>query len=139
MDVAEIFIAISLGLSFFLLYTRRKKWSTDKLRWLITGIVFLCGLLGLLNDKKHLYIHGFHFLLTPLIYNCFDRWFKHLSIRKYGRDFYLWLRGSDDIDDGFRDKNPHLKPLDRFFSLLLLFIIIGLMAFAASLQHSINN
>ena len=60
----------------------------------------------------------------PIIYNALDRLFKRISEAKYTRDFYLWLRGSFEIDDSFFGTNPHVNGLDKLFSLTLLCIII---------------
>ncbi len=127
MELWKIFLFSGLGLSFFLLFTRKKKWNSDLLRWGITGGLFVIGIAGFIIEKMSKTDYGFSFLCTPMIYNCFDRWFKYLSIKKYGRDFYLWLRHSDEIDYGIGGVNPHVKALDKLFSILLLFIITGLM------------
>ena len=139
MDLAELFIAVSLAVSFILLYARRKKWNTNGLRWVVTGTFFLIGMAGVVIDKGRLPDRGFYFLFIPFIYNCFDRWFKNISEKKYGRDFYLYLRYSGEINDGLFARNPHVKPLDKIFSFSLLFIIIGLMMLAVGLCYNNNH
>ncbi len=122
-------IMISFSVNFLLLYTRKSKWNTNLLRWSVTGLLFTIGILGL-NEVFQIDHKDFRFfswcLITPSIYNIFDRLFKFITERVYGRDFYLWLRGSSEIDDSFSGNNPHVKFLDGFFSLLLLAIIICL-------------
>jgi hypothetical protein len=137
MDLLELFIGLSLGMCFFLLYTRKKKWNSDLFRWGITGSLFFIGLTGFIIERTHQIDNGFYFLCPPLIYNCFDRWFKQLSVQKQGRDFYLWLSHSDEIDGSFRADNPHVKPFDKLFSILLLVIIIGLMVLSILLHRAI--
>lgn len=122
-------IGISYGINFLLLYTRKQSWNTDQLRWILTSVFFIIGIAGLLelinvNDKD------FHFfswcLITPFIYNILDRMFKRISEKKHKRDFYLWLRGSFEIDDSLFGKNPHVSGLDKLSSIVLLFAIIFL-------------
>lgn len=139
MDLVELFMAISLAVSFILLYSRKKKWNKNRLRWGVTGVLFLIGITSVLIDYGRLPDHGFYFLFSPLVYNCFDRWFKHISERKHGRDFYLYLRHSEEIDDGISASNPHLKSSDKIFSLLLLAIIIGLMVLGAVISYDLNH
>lgn len=124
MELWKIFLALGFGLSFFLLFERKKKWNSDLLRWCITGSLFVIGIVGFIIEKMNKTDYGFSFLCTPIVYNCFDRWFKYLSIKKYGKDFYLWLRYSDEIDYIW-GVNPHVKALDKLFSVLLLFIATG--------------
>ena len=119
-------ISLGMGLSCFLLYTRMKKWNTDKLRWTITGLFFAIGLLGLLlTDLKndHEMTTLFWGMIVPIIYNSADRLFKQLSEKYQNRDFFLYLRHSDEIKEYPLD-NPHVKPLDIVFSFGLLIIIV---------------
>ncbi|WP_157814114.1 hypothetical protein [Olleya sp. Bg11-27] len=41
------------------------------------------------------------------------------------RDFILFLRNSDEINNGFGAENPHVKNSDKLFSFGLLIIIVG--------------
>ncbi len=124
-----LFTSIGLCLSFILLYNRKKKWATDKNRWIISGGTFLVGLIGYLIKGLNATAFGLHFLFIPFVFNCFDRLFKFISIRRSGRDFYLYLRYSEEIDDKIFADNPHINGFDKFFSIALLFIIIGLIMF----------
>ncbi len=126
MELYILFFAISFGTCFILLYERKKKWATDKVRWIITLILALFGVIGVTFYKKEALKLGLPLLAAPIIYNCFDRWFKNLSIKKNGRDFYLYLSNSDEIDTRLFAKNPHVKFLDKLFSFLLLIIIFGI-------------
>ena len=62
---------------------------------------------------------------VPIIYWVFDRIFKRISENIHKRDFILFLRNSDEINNGFGSKNPHVKNSDKLFSFGLLIIIIG--------------
>jgi len=119
--------AISIGVNFFLLYNRKKKWATDNLRWSICIILLIAGLTFIFSSKAktdYEFMVFSYCLTTPIIYNSFDRLFKKLSKQFYGRDFYLWLRYSSEIDYSLFGKNPHVKASDIFFSITLLFLII---------------
>ena len=132
--MAFIFICISIGVPIFLLYTRKKSWCSDKLRWAITTTLFLIGIFGYLiekessifSDGKLDFHNGCYFLFSPFIYNLFDRILKTISIKKYNRDFYLFLRNSDEIDDTMFTSNPHINWFDKLVSFLLLILILGL-------------
>lgn len=119
-------ITVALGLSSFLLYTRKRKWNTDKFRWILTGIPFGIGLIGILlvelsvhKDSGMMFLN----LMVPLVYNFFDRLFKRLSQKQQKRDFYLYLSNSSEISSR-PNENPHVTELDMTFSFGLLTIII---------------
>lgn len=126
MNNSIIGIFLALGISNFLLYTRKKKWTKPHLRWLTTATLFVIGFLGLLlvEDTNKANRILFWCLCVPWFYYCTDRLFRFLSLRIYNRDFVLWLRGSDEIDGSLGGKNPHVKPLDIVFSLGLLILIM---------------
>lgn len=127
MDNSIIGIGIALGVSFFILYTRKKKWMTEKIVWLICIGLLAFGIFGLLysksefRDDKVMYF-GF---CVPIVYWIFDRLFKNISENIHKRDFILFLRYSDEINDGLGAKNPHVKDSDKLFSFGLLIIIVG--------------
>ncbi|GHE50805.1 hypothetical protein [Roseivirga thermotolerans] len=129
LDYLLLGIALSLGINFGLLYTRKYKWNSDALRWSLTVILLILGFLGLLgiieNDSPNFSYFSWC-LITPFIYNVFDWTFKKISIKRNKRDFYLWLQGSNEIDDTIDGKNPHVNSIDKLFSLILLIIIISL-------------
>ncbi len=126
MDNSIIGIGIALGVSFFILYTRKKKWMTEKIVWLICIGLLVFGIFGFLysksefRDDKVMYF-GF---CVPIVYWIFDRLFKKISENIHKRDFILFLRYSDEINDGFGAKNPHVKDSDKLFSFGLLIIIV---------------
>lgn len=125
MDNNIIGIGIALGISFLSLYTRKKAWMKPKIVWLICIVLFTIGWFNFSHSEfrndKIMYF-GF---CVPLIYWTFDRIFKQISERIHKRDFILFLQGSEEINDGFRAKNPHVKISDKLFSFGLLIIIIG--------------
>jgi hypothetical protein len=127
MSNSVIGIGIALGVSFFFLYTRGKKWTNPNLRWLMCGGLFISGLLGLvfMSDTSKANIMLYWGLCVPILSYGMDRLFRYLSFKIYDRDFVLWLCGSDEIDDSIGGRNPHVKPLDIVFSLgLLIFIVL---------------
>jgi hypothetical protein len=126
LDNSIIGIGIALGISLFILYTRKKKWMNPKIIWLTCFGLLAIGLFGLLysksefRDDKVMYF-GF---CVPIIYWVFDRIFKRISENIHKRDFILFMRYSDEINDGFGAKNSHVKESDKLFSFGLLIIIV---------------
>ena len=127
MDNSIIGIGIALGVSFFILYTRKKKWMTEKIVWLFCIGLLAFGIFGRLysksefRDDKVMYF-GF---CVPIVYWIFDRLFKKISENIHKRDFILFLRYSDEINYGLGAKNPHVKDSDKLFSFGLLIIIVA--------------
>ena len=127
MDNSIIGIGIALGVSFFILYTRKKKWMTEKKVWLICIGLLTIGIFGFLHSKSEfrddrVMYFGF---CVPIVYWIFDRLFKKVSENIHKRDFILFLRYSDEINDGLGAKNPHVKDSDKLFSFGLLIIIVA--------------
>lgn len=52
-----------------------------------------------------------------------------LSFTAYGRDYYLWLRDSSEIDN----PNIKFKALDKFISITMLLIVMTLPIFAVAI------
>jgi len=63
-------------------------------------------------------------LCIPMIYWLCDRLFKFISIKLHDRDFILFLRHSDEIDDQLGAENAHVDITDKLFSFGLLIIIV---------------
>lgn len=137
MDNSIIGIGIAIGLSFFFLYTRKKKWAKPGVRWLICSALFAIGLVGLkstpISNKDNIML--FWGLCVPIAYYSLDRLFRHLSFKIYDRDFILWLRWSDEIDNSLFGKNPHVKAYDRLFSIGLLIFIAMMTVLGTILSH----
>jgi hypothetical protein len=132
---AIIGICISLGLSIFMLYSRKSSWFSDKIRYMVVILLLTVGLLGLILAKFNNYRFIFYSMIVVVIFFITDKFFKFLSIKIHGRDFYLYLRGSNEILETFTPLkvNKHIKATDIIFSFALLIEIIGLSAFGAVL------
>lgn len=127
MDKSLIGTSIALGISFIIMYSRKEKWLNPKIVWLTLSGLCIIGVIGLIKTnaefKDNLIL--FYGFCVPLIYWIFDRIFKLISLRIQKRDFYLWLRNSDEIDNQLFAKNPHVKITDKILSFGLLIIIIA--------------
>lgn len=128
-----ISISLSIGLPFLLLYSRKKVWNNKKFKQALFFGMTVVGLLGFILSETNNYRLLFYAFLTTPIFLLVDYGFKLLSIQTHNRDFYLWLRFSDEIDDMDFGKNKHIKTTDIVFSISLLILIIGLMVFGAVL------
>ncbi len=120
-------IGIAIGVSFFILYNRKKKWLKPDVVWLICTVLLFIGIIGVIYPeyfKKYVTAFPFGFF-TPIIYWTFDRIFKRISENLKGRDFILYLRNSNEINNGLGANNSHVKVSDKLFSFGLLIIIIG--------------
>ncbi|TYP99679.1 hypothetical protein C7447_101283 [Tenacibaculum adriaticum] len=126
MNNSTIGICVALGVSFFFLYTRKKKWQNPKIVWLICFGLLLLGISGFVisNTKIKRDLILYYGFCIPIIYWFFDRLFKTLSFKIQNRDFILYLKGSDEIDSSLGGKNPHVKESDILFSFGLLIIIV---------------
>ena len=135
MDSFLVGIIISFSICFFLLYTRNRNWANQRLRWVLCTILFLLGLIGFgafQSNYNSNYVFFWH-LCIPLLYFSLDRLFKAISFYIYNRDFFLWLRHSDEINDSLGAKNSHVKAFDIVFSLFLLVWIVSLALFGSLL------
>jgi len=129
----------SLGLSFFLLYTRKVKWLTTKLRFAILIPITISGIVGFIYAKNNDTRLVFYFMILPSVTYIFDKLFKRISLKLHKRDFYLYLNQSSDIKDGGRlHLNPHILKSDIVFSVTLLIIIVGLSGLGALLFGKAN-
>lgn len=117
---------LSFGLSMMMLFYRRKKWLNDKVKLKISSPLTIIGLIGFSLSKSLDFRFLFFSMIVPLIYLLFDRLFKSVSFKYQGRDFYLYLRFSDDVD-------KDISALDMIISFAFLGILMGLLAFGAVL------
>jgi hypothetical protein len=129
--MADLNIIVSILTCALLLYMRSSRWLTDKLRWAICIFLALVGIAGFIYTMEG--IKGtptpqFQVLIVPLLYNCFDRFFKQQSLKSQGRDFNLY-RFQVDIATGQRPSD--ITSTDMGFSVASLFIVIGLVLTAA--------
>lgn len=108
----------------FLLFNRKKSWNSFQFRWIISLTILMVAIvyISFVNVEK-LNVYAFLWCLsTILIYTICDHICKIISNRIHGRDFYLWLRGSDEINDSFGAKNEHVLISDKILSFLLLIL-----------------
>lgn len=127
MNNSIIGIGIALGISFLILYTRKAKWMKPKIVWMICVGLLTIGLFGILYYKSEYRNDRIMYFgcCVPIIYWTFDRIFKRISENLYNRDFILYMRNSDEINNGFGAENSHVKNSDKLFSFGLLIIIVG--------------
>ncbi len=112
-----------------LLYFRKKKWLRNKYKWYFLLTLAVVGFYKFFvdyeissTDEKLLEWAW----MTPLVFSLVDFIFMKLNFSIHNRDFYLWLRGSSEIDNTKLSGGPHVRGSDRFFSLFLLFFLIFL-------------
>ena len=142
MDKVQIGIAIGIGVSGFLLYSRKSKWFKPQIVLAICGILFGFGLVGLLTQKPFDQKESVLFVnfCIPLLYFSLDRFLKYLSIKKYNRDFILWLRWSSEIDGRLGAENPHVKIHDKLISIgLLCFIVVLVIVASIKVPELLEN
>jgi len=117
-------LVFSFGLSFSMLYLRMKSWFNSLIKAFITFSLAAIGLIGFLITNKNDLRFLFYSMIVPLIYFLLDILFKKLSIKFQGRDFYLYLRNSDDLDN--HDKDFRALDIIFSFSILILIFVIGI-------------
>jgi hypothetical protein len=113
----------SMGLNGFFLTVRKKEWCTNYLRFGLTGLLFFMGLAALLlfdNPSKY-QRSSFIWLMIPLVHSLIDRFFKYVSLKLHNRDLLLYMRGSEDLNLGY--KNQNLKTSDYLFSIILVILL----------------
>lgn len=128
-------LSLSLGMPFLLLYSRKHKWYNRNVKLLIVLGLSFTGILGFVMSDTADFRLFFYAILTTPVFILIDSLFKQLSMMKHNRDFYLWLRGSSEIDDSFSGigSNKHVRITDKVFSIALLFLIFGMCALGAIL------
>lgn len=119
---------ISFGFSLFMLFTRKKQWFSAEIKALLLLFLIITGLVGFIGAVENSARFLYYSMLVPPISFLIDRLFRHLSIKLHKRDFYLYLKGSDEIDDSISGfgKNKHIKASDVIFSFGMFIIILFL-------------
>ena len=110
-----------------------------RVKFIATLVMSLMGLMLLLpypNIDSDRFLLGWN-LCAPFAYFIVDRLFKYISMNVYDRDFILWLRYSDEIDDSLTGVNQHVGMLDILLSLLSLALAFGLTIFGVTLARGI--
>ena len=114
----QIGFVSAISLPFLLLLWRNRNWAAHPRRYLITLPLFGIGVLCLLAQyivNADLKVLGMG-LIWPLFAQGIEWLYSQWSRQVQGRDFYLWLRGSDDYEFG----KKKFKFLDGLISMLLL-------------------
>ena len=127
--VEIIKFGIPVGVNFILLEFRKKKWLNSILKWAILIVLAYVGILFLANpfgdfDFRNVYLYWG--MISPLVFSIILLIFSKMSYLIQNRDFYLWMRGSTEIDDAKLSGGGHVKVSDRVISMLLLVIIFVL-------------
>jgi len=117
---------LSFGLSMMMLFYRRKKWLNDNVKLKISLPLTIIGLIGFSLSKSSDFRFLFSSMIVPSIYLLIDRLFKRISLKYQGRDFYLYLQFSDDVD-------KDVSALDIIISFAFLGILMALLVFGAVL------
>lgn len=124
------------ALNVLLLYHRRRPWARSSARWFGVGLLFIAGCFTFFNSTDP-ELAEFRLLawnlLTPLVFSLVDYGVSWLSLRLQGREIYVWLRGSKDIKPWTLSGGSHVSMLDRFFSMLLICVAVGLVYVGAVL------
>lgn len=122
-------IIISLGISVLLLYNRKSNWVSIKFKVIVLILVAITSIIGFFCSESNSSRFLFYSMIVPPISFALDRLFKFLSFKLHNRDFYLYLRGSNEIDERFplRGKNKHIRISDKVFSIVILITIIILI------------
>lgn len=128
-------IVISLGISLFILYTRKEKWISRKIKMILLIAMTVTSIIGFFSSNDNATRFFFYSMIIPPISFSLDRIFKLMSLRLYNRDFYLYLRGSKEINDSFSGlgMNKHIRWSDIIFSFGVLSTILILTVLGAVL------
>ena len=124
MDFFLIAAIIFWAASFVLFNCRRSTWVKSNYKWYIVIALLIAGLALLLTSKYRGYQNVlFACMMTPALYSFIDYGFEKWSFTLHDRDFYLWIKGSSDL----RNSEVKFKASDKIFSILLLYISIGMV------------
>ncbi len=122
-----IVFLVPIFINFILLYLRKRRWVRNKYKWcfllilaIISFYIFVTNYSNSSTTEKMLEWTW----MTPIIFSLVDLILMKLSFLIHDRDFYLWLRGSSEIDDT-KLGGSHIKNTDRFFSMFLLIFLIA--------------
>lgn len=134
-DYFIIGIIISLGISLFILYTRKEKWISMKIKMILLIAMTVTSIIGFFSSNDNATRFFFYSMIIPPISFSLDTIFKLMSLRLYNRDFYLYLRGSKEINDSFSGlgMNKHIRWSDIIFSFGVLSTILILTVLGAVL------
>lgn len=111
-----------------MLYLRMKNWFIVPRNILIISLTTI-GIIGFSVSNKSDSRYLFYSMVVPSLYYLIDLIFKKISIKYQNRDFYLFLRYSDDIDNHKND----ISFADQFISIALLFFVAAFAVLGAVL------
>ena len=126
----ELFVLfLSICLSFLSVYTRKSKQISLKEKYVLVTFLVCAGVIFFFSSDNMSWKFIGYFMVVPPVVFFVERLFRLLSIKFQNRDFDLYLRGSNEIEDSFfmRGKNPHVTALDIVFSISMLGTIMGLV------------
>jgi len=124
LSTLEILYAIPISLCFILLYFRKRTWVKSKTTLILLFALALISTVGYLTLNPDLPGQLFWGLTTPFIFQLSNKTASQISWKIHGRELYLWLRGSEDIDNTKLSGGSHVKGSDRILSLTLLILVI---------------
>jgi len=119
-------IIISLGLSLFILHTRKEKWILIKNKEIFIITMTVTSIIGFFSSIENETRYLFYSMIIPPISFSLDRIFKLISLKLYKKDYYLYLRGSKEINDSLsgHGMNKHISWSDIIFSFSILVTIL---------------
>ena len=133
-----IFLGIMVfpALNFVLFFNRTSTWIKSRYKWYLVSVLFLIGSILLTVYKSKDFDTNVLFIgfMTPAIFTLIDVLIAKWSFIIHQRDFYLWLRGSSDLDN----RKGEFKASDRIFSILLLYTILTLFILPVIILKRIN-
>ena len=105
-----------------LLFGRRQNWVRNKYTLYAVFLLFAIGLTFLLIYRFNDVDKALEFwaLMSPALILLIDYGFAMLSFSIHGRDYYLWLKGSSDLNV------MKFAATDRIFSILMLYITLAM-------------
>jgi hypothetical protein len=121
----SIFIILSaIALNGILFGYRKLSSIRSKYKWLMVSILFIAGLIsllciGLTKSDSSIALWS---LMTPAIFSIIDYGFQNLSLLIHHRDYYLWVRGSSELNDPY----IKFKASDRIISIFNIYLAIFL-------------
>ncbi|MBN1968732.1 MAG: hypothetical protein JW870_05150 [Candidatus Delongbacteria bacterium] len=112
-----------------MLYLRMKVWFRKQYKFSIILTLTLIGTVGLLLTRTNNSRFLFYSMLVPAMYYGTDKLFEFISKKIQGRDFYLFLRNSDDL----YNHDDEISPVDMALSFVILGLIFCFTFFGALL------
>ena len=120
-----ILLFIGVGIPFYFLYNRKSSWLTPKRKGAIAILSsLLAQFLLFFPEVDYWLLVGCS--IAPIVFLPLEYFLTRFSYYVQGRNFVLWLRHSNEIDDSFLASNPHVSWWDRGISIFLLFALIAL-------------